>query len=219
MMSLNQKIQALAEVLNHDPEDLRLWLAEYPVLSNRAAVQLLLMATRYRLDPICDEVSLMETASGMSPFITIDGWVKLINSHEQFAGMSLREPSELTNELPAWIECTIYRHDRILPIVVREYMDEVKTEHSSWLQMPRRMLRHRAIQQCARLAFGITCAEGRLNAHLSGFKVRDSEQITDDQEINPSSSERTSGPLETKDSRVSALKQRIGVSPLGKCVR
>ena len=44
-------------------------------------------------------------------------------------------------------------------MVVREYMDEVKTEHSSWLQMPRRMLRHRAIQQCARLAFGISCAE------------------------------------------------------------
>ena len=166
-MSINQKIQALAELLNHDPEDIRQWFAEHPGLSNRAAVQLLLMAIRYRLDPLCDEISLMETGSGMSPFITIDGWVKLINSHEQFAGMSLREPSELINQLPAWIECTIYRHDRILPVVVREYMDEVKTEHSSWLQMPRRMLRHRAIQQCARLAFGISCAEYKLGKMFS----------------------------------------------------
>ena len=159
-MSINQKIQALAELLNYDPEDIRQWFAEHPGLSSMAAVQLLLMATRYRLDPLCDEINLMETASGMIPFITIDGWVKLINSHEQFAGMSLREPSELINDLPAWIECTIYRHDRILPVVVREYMDEVKTEHSSWTQMPRRMLRHRAIQQCARLAFGIAHADG-----------------------------------------------------------
>lgn len=214
MMSINQKIQALAELLNHDPEDLKLWLAEYPGLSNRAAAQLLLMATRYRLDPLCDEISLMETSSGMTPFITIDGWVKLINSHEQFAGMSLREPSELTNELPAWIECTIYRHDRILPIVVREYMDEVKTEHSSWLQMPRRMLRHRAIQQCARLAFGITCAEVKLNTQLNGFEIHDIDEInkTGDQEVNSSSSKRISGHSETTNSRVSALKHRLGAS-------
>lgn len=214
-MSLNQKIQALGELLNHDPEDLKLWLTEYPGLSNRAAIQLLLMATRYRLDPLCDEISLMETFSGMTPFITIDGWVKLINSHEQYAGMSLREPSELTNELPAWIECTIYRHDRILPIVVREHMDEVRTEHSSWLQMPRRMLRHRAIQQCARLAFCITGSEVKLNAQLNGSKIDDSEPVNkaDDQEINPSSSERTADHSETTNSRVSALKQKLGATP------
>ena len=35
----------------------------------------------------------------------------------------------------------------------------MKTEHAAWQQMPRRMLRHRAMQQCARLAFGITVPE------------------------------------------------------------
>ena len=35
----------------------------------------------------------------------------------------------------------------------------MKTEHIAWQQMPRRMLRHRAMQQCARLAFGITVPE------------------------------------------------------------
>jgi hypothetical protein len=57
------------------------------------------------------------------------------------------------------MECSIYRNDRILPIVVKEYFDEVKTEHVSWENMPRRMLRHRTIQQCARLAFGISSSE------------------------------------------------------------
>jgi hypothetical protein len=58
------------------------------------------------------------------------------------------------------MECTIYRNDRILPIVVKEYLEEVMTNHPSWQQMPRRMLRHRVIQQCARLAFGISAKEG-----------------------------------------------------------
>ena len=35
----------------------------------------------------------------------------------------------------------------------------MKTEHPSWKQMPRRMLRHRVIQQCARMAFGISAPE------------------------------------------------------------
>jgi hypothetical protein len=43
--------------------------------------------------------------------------------------------------------------------VVKEYFSEMKTEHAAWQQMPRRMLRHRAMQQCARLAFGITVPE------------------------------------------------------------
>jgi hypothetical protein len=101
----------------------------------------------------------METKEGFVPFITIDGWAKLMNQHPQYAGMSLREPTELNNQLPAWMECTIYRNDRILPIVVKEYLDEVMTNHPSWQQMPRRMLRHRVIQQCARLAFGISAQE------------------------------------------------------------
>jgi len=35
----------------------------------------------------------------------------------------------------------------------------VRTDHSSWQQMPRRMLRHRVIQQCARLALAISANE------------------------------------------------------------
>jgi hypothetical protein len=39
----------------------------------------------------------------------------------------------------------------------------MKTEHAAWQQMPRRMLRHRAMQQCARLAFEITVPECKPN--------------------------------------------------------
>ncbi len=155
MQTLEKSIERTAETLALDPEELQLWLEQYPTLTPYTQIQLLRMAARYQLDPISDELGIMETHEGHQAFITIDGWVKLINGHEQYAGMSLREATTEKNQAPEWMECTIYRHDRILPIVVKEYLEEVRTEHASWQQMPRRMLRHRVIQQCARLAFEI----------------------------------------------------------------
>ena len=55
--------------------------------------------------------------------------------------------------------CAIYRHDRVVPIEVKEYLCKIQTEHSIWKEMPRRMLRHRVIAQCARLAFGVSVPE------------------------------------------------------------
>ena len=156
MQTLEKSIERTAETLALDPEELQLWLEQHPNLTPYTQIQLLRMAARYQLDPLSDEISIMETHEGYQAFITIDGWVKLINGHEQYAGMSLREASPEESQAPEWMECTIYRHDRILPIVVKEYLEEVRTEHPSWQQMPRRMLRHRVIQQCARLAFGIS---------------------------------------------------------------
>ena len=85
--------------------------------------------------------------------------MKLINQDPQFAGMTFKESPELELDIPLWMECSIYRHDRILPITVKEYSSEIKTEHLLWKTMPRRMLRHRSIQQCARLAFSIHIAD------------------------------------------------------------
>ena len=73
------------------------------------------------------------------------------------------------------MECTIYRNDRILPIIVKEYFEEVRTNHFSWIKMPRRMLRHRVIQQCARLALGISAPDN---------SVKETNQVADLTEIN-----------------------------------
>ena len=182
MQTLTKSIEKAAQVLALDPEELQLWLEQYPNLTPYTQIQLLRMATKYQLDPLSDEIGVMETHEGYQAFITIDGWVKLINGHEQYAGMSLREapienPSSIVD--PTWMECTIYRHDRILPIVVKEYLDEVKTDHPSWQQMPRRMLRHRVIQQCARLAFGISQKDLVSQIALKSEVVTDSETIKD----------------------------------------
>ena len=180
MQTLTKSIERAAQVLALDPEELQLWLEQYPNLTPYTQIQLLRMATKYQLDPLSDEIGVMETNEGYQAFITIDGWVKLINSHEQYAGMSLREAlieNSSNIQDPTWMECTIYRHDRILPIVVKEYLDEVKTDHPSWQQMPRRMLRHRVIQQCARLAFGISQIDIYVYAPETTHKLEENNEL------------------------------------------
>jgi hypothetical protein len=161
MKALQSAIDKTCQTLDIDPEELQLWLDQHLGMPLYPQIQLLRLATKYQLDPLSDEISLLQSEDGnYKPFITIDGWSKLINNHPQYAGMSLRESAELIDSIPTWMECTIYRNDRILPIIVKEYLEEVRTDHLSWQQMPRRMLRHRVIQQCARLALGISANEG-----------------------------------------------------------
>ena len=136
---------------------MQLWLDQHLGIPLYPQVQLLRLANKHQLDPLSDEITLLQNQDQFyQPFITIDGWSKLINNHPQYAGMSLRDSTELIKGVPTWMECTIYRNDRILPIVIKEYFEEVRTDHLSWQKMPRRMLRHRVIQQCARIAMGVS---------------------------------------------------------------
>ncbi len=160
MKTLSTAINTLCQTLGLDPEEVQLWLDQHLGVPLYPQVQLLRLANKYQLDPLSDEIALLQNQDQTyQPFITIDGWSKLINNHPQYAGMSLRDSTELIDGIPTWMECTIYRNDRILPIVIKEYLEEVRTDHPSWQQMPRRMLRHRVIQQCARLALGISANE------------------------------------------------------------
>lgn len=159
MKALQIAIQNTANILKIEADDLQLWLDQYLGITPYTQIQLLRLAGKYQLDPLSDEINVLETKEGYLPFITIDGWAKLINQHPQYAGMSLRDSTELIDGIPTWMECTIYRNDRILPIVIKEYFEEVRTDHPSWQQMPRRMLRHRVIQQCARLALGVSLSD------------------------------------------------------------
>ena len=81
--------------------------------------------------------------------------VSIYEPSSEFLGIEFRESTDSQDTIPTWIECSIHRADRCQPITVREHYQEVKGEHYLWTQMPRRMLRHQALSQCARLAFGI----------------------------------------------------------------
>ena len=157
---LLQTVSNIAIVLQLEEAELALWLEDYACLSPRVLLHFLHQIRKYRLDPLSDEIMLFKNPEGQyQTLITIDGWMRLINQDPQYAGMTFKESSELELGIPLWMECSIYRHDRILPITVKEYSAEIKTEHLLWKTMPRRMLRHRSIQQCARLAFSIHIAD------------------------------------------------------------
>ncbi len=164
MKALQTAINNMCQTLDLDPEEVQLWLDQHLGVPLYPQVQLLRLANKHQLDPLSDEIALLQNQDQTyQPFITIDGWSKLINNHPQYAGMSLRDSTELIDSIPTWMECTIYRNDRILPIVIKEYLEEVRTDDPSWKHMPRRMLRHKVIQQCARLALGISANEAYIS--------------------------------------------------------
>ena len=153
-------LKCAAQAIGVTPKDLSAWFSQYPQLSEATQESCLRLIAEYRLNPRADEIDLIQFEEGRwQVFITVNGWAKLINAHPAFCGIEFSEASELEEGVPLWMGCAIYRTDRVKPIEVKEYFSEMKTEHAAWQQMPRRMLRHRAMQQCARLAFGITVPE------------------------------------------------------------
>lgn len=123
--------------------------------------RLLLLSERWGLDPLNNEIYATEVApkagkkSRVLFVVGVDGWFKIINSHPQFDGMRFFESSSGEDDLPLYIECTIFRKDRKVATSVREYMYEAHTNQGAWLTHPRRMLRHKAMVQCARACFGL----------------------------------------------------------------
>jgi hypothetical protein len=175
-----KQVSPIAKALKHaaqaigvTPPSLTTWFSQYPQLGEATQESCLRLIAEYRLNPRADEIDLIQFEEGrLQVFITVNGWAKLINAHPAFCGIEFSEASELEEGVPLWMGCTIYRTDRIKPIVIREYFAEIKTEHIAWQQMPRRMLRHRAMQQCARLAFGITVPECKPSSSSAGSLER-----------------------------------------------
>lgn len=122
--------------------------------------RLLIAAETYQLNPLNREIfALAHALEPLHPVLLVvgvDGWSKILNSHPQFDGVQFIEASEHIDDVPVWIECRIFRKDRSMPLAVKEYFQEVRGEHMSWLTHPRRMLRHKALTQCARLAFSLS---------------------------------------------------------------
>lgn len=113
----------------------------------------LLVAKQYDLNPITKEIyAFPKKGGGIVPIVSIDGWMKLINSHPKFDGMGFEDDHNDKGELIS-TKCTIYRKDRAHPVSITEYLSECIRPTDPW-KMKHRMLRHKAAIQCARYAFG-----------------------------------------------------------------
>ncbi len=111
---------------------------------------LLVVANQYSLNPWTKEIyAFPDKSNGIVPIVGVDGWARIINSHQQFDGMDFEQDDESCT-------CIIYRKDRSRPIRITEYMAECKRGAGPWQSHPKRMLRHKAMIQCARIAFGFT---------------------------------------------------------------
>lgn len=109
---------------------------------------LLIVANQYGLNPWTKEIyAFPDQNNGIVPVVGVDGWARIINEHPQFDGIEFEQNDEACT-------CIMYRKDRTRPIRVTEYMAECKRETKPWKSHPKRMLRHKALIQCARLAFG-----------------------------------------------------------------
>lgn len=113
-------------------------------------VALLIVADQYKLNPFTKELyAFPDKNNGIVPVVGLDGWSRIINEHPQFDGMDFEMPADGSE-----YTCRIYRKDRKHPTSITEYMSECRRDTQPWRSHPKRMLRHKAMIQCARLAFG-----------------------------------------------------------------
>ena len=118
-------------------------------VSDAQMTALMVVANQYGLNPWTKEIyAFPDKNNGIVPVVGVDGWSRIINEHPQFDGLDFEQDEESCT-------CIIYRKDRNHPIKVTEWMSECKKNGGGpWQSHPKRMLRHKALIQCARLAFG-----------------------------------------------------------------
>ena len=116
---------------------------------------LVVVANEYGLNPLTKEIyAFPAKGGGIVPVVSVDGWNNMANSHSQMDGMDFEFEHDDNGQLVS-CTCIIYRKDRSRPIRVTEYLSECKRNTDPW-KMEHRMLRHKALIQCSRVAFGFS---------------------------------------------------------------
>jgi phage recombination protein Bet len=123
--------------------------------TNEEFAAFMMVAKEYNLNPILKEIhAFPKKGGGIQPIVSIDGWVSLINQHPQCNGYDFEWTTDSKGD-PISCKCTMYRKDRTHPVVVEEFLAECYRNTEPW-KMKHRMLRHRALIQAARYAFGFS---------------------------------------------------------------
>lgn len=145
-----------------------------PVITDAQLAQLVVIANEYKLNPFTREIYAFPKDGGIVPIVGVDGWSRLVNQHPEFDGVEFEQDDQSCT-------CIMHRKDRSHPVSVTEYLSECKRSTGPWGSHPKRMLRHKAFVQCARLAF----------SYVGIFDEDEAERIRD---VTPGGSERTRKP-------------------------
>ena len=136
---IDKELVRAAAGLEINEKELEAWVDLQIEVPARTILTLLRMMQSLHLDPLSEEIGFTQYDDGhWQVVITIEGCSKLLNQHPQFNGLVFNQADTLVEGVPEWIECSIYRRDRIMPITVREYLMEVRSEKEIWQKMPRR---------------------------------------------------------------------------------
>jgi phage recombination protein Bet len=151
-------IAMMASARNMDPEQFAKTVRATVMPANHTNEQfaaLMLVASKYDLDPITKEIyAFPAKGGGIIPIVSIDGWLNLMNSHPAFDGFDI-EFADDDQGNPISCTCRMYRKDRSRPVIVTEYLSECIRQTDPW-KMKHRMLRHKTVIQTIRYAFGFS---------------------------------------------------------------
>jgi phage recombination protein Bet len=143
--------------LNVDPIKLMATLKAtvFKGASDDELLALVVVANEYHLNPLTKQIyAFPAKGGGIVPVVSIDGWVAMVNNHPAMDGMEFEEHYSDEGKLDS-ITCKLWRKDRNRPISVTEHLSECRRASDPW-KMEHRMLRHKALMQCARYAFGFS---------------------------------------------------------------
>ena len=159
---MSKALQQVAERLAIDPDELKSIVLKTVMPSNKQPtneqfLSFIAVANEYGLNPLTKEIyAFPSQGGGIQPIVSIDGWLKIINTHPEFNGMTFTDERDSEDKLIA-ITCNIFRKDTQHPTQVTEYMAECRRDRSEpWAKWPNRMLRHKAAIQAGRYAFGLS---------------------------------------------------------------
>lgn len=143
--------------------------------SNAEMIALLAVAQKYELDPFTKQIyAFSDKGGGIIPIVGVDGWTAIMNRQPRYEGIDfeygpMTQIDDDAKPAPEWIEAIVHISGRPRPIVAREWLDECYRPAfegngqngkykipGPWQTHTKRMLRHKALIQGARMAFGVS---------------------------------------------------------------
>jgi phage recombination protein Bet len=167
--------------------------------TNEQFAALMMVAKEYDLNPLTKEIyAFPAKGGGIVPVVSIDGWLNLVNSHPACDGFEIEFHDDDKGQ-PVSCTCRMYRKDRNRPVTVTEYLSECIRNTEPW-KMKHRMLRHKAVIQAARSAFGFS----GIYDEDEGAKIAEMRDITPQDRPQPPKppappAAQIAGPAETID--------------------
>ena len=124
-------------------------------VSDEHVAAFLVLAHKYKLDPLSEQIHAFPSKGGVKAMIGIDGWISIAQRQAHYDGFKHIDRFDEKGKLVA-VTAIVRRKDHSEPTEITEYMDESSRDTTPWKQFPKRMLRHKAIMQGIRMAFGIS---------------------------------------------------------------